>query len=98
MGIDYTKDSESHGFYTGEEDEEEYFAGVWYHFVGKIVSGRDRFNREVTRSSDFEDVDGNFSVGLSQDLELVPFEDGKLPFTQIDFQFTIPWKIKKKIE
>jgi hypothetical protein len=100
FGIDYTKYSESHGFYTGGEDEEEYFAGVWYHFVGKIISGRDGFRRENenTSSPDFEDIDGNFSVGLSQDLSLVPFEDEDIPMTQINFQFTIPWKIEKKFK
>lgn len=73
---------------------------VWFHFVGKILSGRDAwkqvgdngyvFDLEELRSSP------HLAYGFTNRLALVPSSIGgfpKTPVVQLEFEFEVPWVI-----
>jgi hypothetical protein len=66
---------------------------LWYHFVGRIVSGADGWRPidENGHMYDGEEITPGVSLGFSSQLSLVNDAfDGK-PTVQLDFQLEAPW-------
>ncbi|NDV60105.1 hypothetical protein [Bacteroides sp. 519] len=89
LGVDYTKESEVM-HYCQEENGLHYYAG-WFHFKGKMLSGKDcRISHtETTHTFELERITKNFSIGFTLGNSPSLFEnlDGLI---QIEFETKIP--------
>jgi hypothetical protein len=88
LGINYRKEVE---IYTIDENQDRLVCG-WFHFKGRIVSGKD-CNVSINKNSSnitLTRITDNFSIGFTKDNALSYFED-KEELVQIEFAANISW-------
>lgn len=97
LGIDHKKESEIYEKYKSESGLHLY--GGWFHFAGKIITGR---NCKISISENsftfaMTEITENFSIGFWEDSSLSPFEKG-IQLVQVEFQTKIPWILETVVE
>lgn len=91
LGITFRKPAEIELPLPGDGQSLQY--GVWYHFVGRIVSGADGWKPtgETGYMYDGEEIARGVSLGFSSNLSLVNDAFAGKPIVQLDFRLEAPW-------
>jgi hypothetical protein len=73
--------------------------GGWFHFKGRIVTGKDYRVHLVQGGHTFDltPITDNFSIGFGEGNDLTFFEE-KTGLVQVEFDTNIPWVIDKSLE
>lgn len=97
LGIDPTKEGEVSGYC--ENDDGTHLYGVFYHIVGRLISGPDCWVKTGTETSHLNtnnliNISG-FSFGFTNGINLLP--DGfPKPSLQLEFEGNVPWILDKE--
>jgi len=87
LGLDPTKPAELAHYC--REASGLYLTAGWFHFVGRILDGRDVLDGEG--AYEFEKLPSEFEFGFTSRLSLVPDAFAGHPIVQLEFVTRVPW-------
>jgi len=93
LGIDYRKEREVYLVAPDKARGIVLNAG-WFHFIGKLVSGRDAVKALPGRKAfapDLEPLGEGFAMGFTNQTRLTPEAFRGQPVVQVEFSTAVPW-------